>query len=208
MKFQKVVWYEGMKLDPHHFQQADRYNQYYINSRLGLISPNYWGLNEFQIDSAALAGGSLGLIRCNGIMPDGCVFNMPENDPLRVFESASNRAVVSHVEHAPIEDVHGSADPAFGCRECVAEDVFWQPKLLAHRLRQNSYHKTSGTQGSLTGKIRWELLWRGWAVEPTNLNAELSEDPSCPVLRLAKNMRVYLCVIVNPQSQGPGSVGC
>ena len=87
MKFQKVVWYEGMKLDPHHFQQADRYNQYYINSRLGLISPNYWGLNEFQIDSAALAGGLLGLIRCNGIMPDGCVFNMPENDPLPIIRN-------------------------------------------------------------------------------------------------------------------------
>ncbi len=82
MKFQKVVWYEGMKLDPHHFQQADRYNQYYVNSRLGLINPNYWGINEFQVDSAALAGGSFGLIKCSGVMPDGFVFDMPENDPL------------------------------------------------------------------------------------------------------------------------------
>lgn len=82
MKFQKVVWYEGMKLDPHHFQQADRYNQYYVNSRLGLINPNLWGLNEFQIDSAALAGGIFGLVKCSGIMPDGFAYNMPENDPL------------------------------------------------------------------------------------------------------------------------------
>lgn len=82
MKFQKVVWYEGMKLDPHHFQQADRYTQYYVNSRLSLINPNYWGLNEFQYDPAALAGGSFGLVRCSGIMPDGFVFNMPDNDPL------------------------------------------------------------------------------------------------------------------------------
>jgi len=82
MKFQKVVWYEGMKLDPHHFQQADRYNQYYINSRLGLINPNSWGINEFQIDSAALAGGLFGLVKCSGIMPDGLVFNMPDNEPL------------------------------------------------------------------------------------------------------------------------------
>jgi hypothetical protein len=135
-------------------------------------------------------------------------YNMPENDPLRGFESTRDRAVESHVEHARIEDVRGPPDPAFAGRERVAEDASWQSRLLAHRLRQNSYHKISGTQGNLTGKIRWELLWRGWAVEPTNLNAKLSEDPSCPVLRLAKNMRVYLCVIVNPQSQGPGSVGC
>ncbi|RPI71299.1 MAG: type VI secretion system baseplate subunit TssK [Ignavibacteriales bacterium] len=82
MKYQKVVWYEGMKLDPHHFQQADRYNQYYINSRIGLLNPNYWGLNDFQVDAAALAGGLFGLIKCSGVMPDGFMFNMPENDPL------------------------------------------------------------------------------------------------------------------------------
>ena len=33
MKLQNVVWYEGMKLNPHHFQQNDRYNQYNINSK-------------------------------------------------------------------------------------------------------------------------------------------------------------------------------
>lgn len=82
MKYQKVIWYEGMKLDPHHFQQADRYNQYYINSRINLINPNYWGLSDFRIDTAALAGGSLGLVKCSGIMPDGFMFNMPENDPM------------------------------------------------------------------------------------------------------------------------------
>jgi len=135
-------------------------------------------------------------------------YNMPENDPLRGFESARDRAVESHVEHARIEDVRGPADPAFVGWERVAEGVSCQPRVLAHRLRQNADHKISRTQGSLAGKIRWELLQRGWTVEPTNLNAKLSEDPSCPVLRLAKNMRVYLCVIVNPQSQGPGSVGC
>ena len=82
MKFQKVVWYEGMKLDPHHFQQADKYNQYYTNSRIASENPNAWGLRELHIDSAAISGGSFGLVRCSGIMPDGLIFDMPENDPL------------------------------------------------------------------------------------------------------------------------------
>jgi type VI secretion system protein ImpJ len=82
MKFQKIVWYEGMKLDPHHFQQADRYNQYSINSRLGLLNPSFWGIKEMQIDLAALAGGSFGFVECRGIMPDGFSFDMPGNDPL------------------------------------------------------------------------------------------------------------------------------
>jgi len=89
MKMQRVVWFEGMKLDPHHFQQADRYNQYYINTRINLINSNYWGLKDFQTDNAALAGGSFGLINCSGIMSDGMVFSMPTNDPLpkvRSFE--------------------------------------------------------------------------------------------------------------------------
>jgi len=89
MKMQKVVWYEGMKLDPHHFQQADRYNQYYINSRINLINSNYWGLKVFQFDLAALAGGTFGIVECIGIMPDGLFFDMPNNDPLpksRTFE--------------------------------------------------------------------------------------------------------------------------
>ena len=89
MKMQRVVWFEGMKLDPHHFQQADRYNQYYINTRINLINSNYWGLKDFQTDNAALAGGSFGLINCSGIVSDGMVFSMPANDPLpkvRSFE--------------------------------------------------------------------------------------------------------------------------
>jgi len=89
MKLQKVVWFEGMKLDPHHFQQADRYNQYYINTKLSFINPNNWGIKELQVDLAALAGGAFGLVNCSGIMPDGLIFDMPNNDPLPKSRSFS-----------------------------------------------------------------------------------------------------------------------
>jgi type VI secretion system protein ImpJ len=82
MKMQRVIWYEGMKLDPHHFQQSERYNQYYINSRIDFINSSCWGLKHLQVDSAAIAGGSFGLTSCVGMMPDGIIFNMPVNDPL------------------------------------------------------------------------------------------------------------------------------
>lgn len=82
MKLQKVIWHEGMKLDPHHFQQADKFNQYYTHTRIISENPNSWGLKELHIDSAAISGGSFGLVRCSGIMPDGLVFDMPNNDPL------------------------------------------------------------------------------------------------------------------------------
>lgn len=82
MKMQQVVWFEGMKLDPHHFQQMDRYQQYYINSKLRYAFPYAWGINELIIDSAILAGGAFGIVSCSGIMPDGILFNMPGNDPV------------------------------------------------------------------------------------------------------------------------------
>lgn len=89
MKMQKVVWFEGMKLDPHHFQQADRFNQFLLNSKINSINPNNWGIKDLQVDLAALSGGNFGLVNCSGIMPDGLSFDMPNNDPLpknRSFE--------------------------------------------------------------------------------------------------------------------------
>lgn len=86
---QKVIWFEGMKLDPHHFQQADKYNQFIVNSKIKSLNPNYWGLKELQVDFAALSGGNFGLVACSGVMPDGLSFDMPNNDPLpksRSFE--------------------------------------------------------------------------------------------------------------------------
>ena len=80
VKFQKVIWHEGMKLDPHHFQQLDRYFQYNLNKRIGSLNSNNWGFTEIQIDSSALASGNFSLVKCNGVMPDGFFFNIPEND--------------------------------------------------------------------------------------------------------------------------------
>jgi type VI secretion system protein ImpJ len=82
MKLKKVVWYEGMKLDPHHFQQAEKFYQESLNTRINSLNVNSWGLKEFSIDKAALAGGQFNLTSCSGIMPDGLMIDMPSSDPL------------------------------------------------------------------------------------------------------------------------------
>jgi type VI secretion system protein ImpJ len=69
-----------MKLDPHHFQQLDRYFQYNLNKRIGSITSSNWGFKELQIDSAALANGNFSLVECSGVMSDGIFFNIPENE--------------------------------------------------------------------------------------------------------------------------------
>ncbi|HKB87491.1 MAG TPA: type VI secretion system baseplate subunit TssK [Ignavibacteriaceae bacterium] len=113
MKFQKVVWYEGMKLDPHHFQQADRFNQYNLNSKLALLNPGLWGIKSMQADPAALSGGSFAFVQCSGIMPDGFGFNMPENDPLPrsrnfedLFEATAEKLDIFLA--LPLENISGN----------------------------------------------------------------------------------------------------
>lgn len=79
-RLQKVIWHEGMNLDPQHFQQAERHQQAQLNFRLRARARYDWGFTELQINPEALASGQFALVRCKGVMPDGLVFNIPEED--------------------------------------------------------------------------------------------------------------------------------
>jgi len=78
----KVVWFEGMTLDPHHFQQWDRYQQGTIDARLQAIEPHNWGLVRLDVDEERLDNGELALTECTCILPDGLVIDMPDSSPL------------------------------------------------------------------------------------------------------------------------------
>ena len=119
-KLQKIVWYEGMKLDPHHFQQLGKFTDFSIVSNLRNVSPHLWGLSGFQIDTASLAAGTFGLVACTGVTPDGLIFNMPSNDQLpkarsfkELFSAMDERLEVFLC--IPLENENG--------RNCQLEDV-------------------------------------------------------------------------------------
>lgn len=76
----RVVWFEGMTLDPHHFQQWDRYVQGALNARVRALSRFDWGVSELEIDRDRLANGELVVVRAAGVMPDGLAFDMPDYD--------------------------------------------------------------------------------------------------------------------------------
>jgi type VI secretion system protein ImpJ len=78
----KVVWFEGMTLDPHHFQQWDRYRERVLQTRLQAIAPMGWGLLDLEIDEDRLANGEMALRSCAAVLPDGCVVDVPEASPL------------------------------------------------------------------------------------------------------------------------------
>lgn len=78
----KVVWSEGMLLQPQHLQQSERHVDHARHVLLRTTTPYAWGFSDIEIDQAALALGKLALVRAVGVFADGTVFDMPSVDPL------------------------------------------------------------------------------------------------------------------------------
>ena len=78
----KVVWSEGMLLQPQHLQQSERHGDHVRHVVLRTTAPYAWGFSVLEIDPAALSLGKLSLVRAVGVFADGTVFDMPAVDPL------------------------------------------------------------------------------------------------------------------------------
>jgi len=84
----KVIWKEGMFLQPQHFQQSERFMLNAVNARMAMYHPFFHGTSEVQIDRDALANDLFTLTRCCGVLPDGTSFSIPDEDsapPSRSF---------------------------------------------------------------------------------------------------------------------------
>ncbi|WP_343079615.1 type VI secretion system baseplate subunit TssK [Ostreiculturibacter nitratireducens] len=76
----KVLWTEGLFLQPHHFQQADRHTESLVAGLARRVSPYLWGVSTLEIDEEALKIGQFALRSCTGLTPDGVVFRVPSAD--------------------------------------------------------------------------------------------------------------------------------
>lgn len=76
----RVVWSEGMFLNPQHFQQQDRYIERYVDSKCSAYGAYAWGLQEYEIDQQLLKLGKISLLRAKGLFPDGTPFSFPDTD--------------------------------------------------------------------------------------------------------------------------------
>lgn len=126
--YNKVVWTEGMFLQPQHFQQHDRYLEYQLRQRLGSAWGHGHGFVSLALDDAALALGKLSLNAAQGVMPDGTAFSIPGNDAapaaLDVPSDARNeRVVLALVLQRPgiVETDAEQASGAMGPRYRVTE---------------------------------------------------------------------------------------
>jgi len=78
----RVVWSQGMFLQPHHFQQEGRYVERQLDARARATHPYGWGFTRLAIDQAALALGKVALADVAGVLPDGTPFAAPDLDAL------------------------------------------------------------------------------------------------------------------------------
>jgi type VI secretion system protein ImpJ len=80
--YNRVIWSEGLFLQPQHFQQQDRYVERYVETRCEGLIAHSWGFTELEIERDFLSIGKFGLRRVAGVFPDGTPFRMPEDAPL------------------------------------------------------------------------------------------------------------------------------
>lgn len=140
----KVVWSEGMLLQPQHLQQHDRYWQSQLESRVAALRPYSWGFSEVTIDEHQLALGKLALCACSGVLPDGTPFMLPADDdlplPLDLPADARNVLVVlalplrrhgvAEVAHQDSNGNGGSSDADSFARHRAGDYEVWDSNGL------------------------------------------------------------------------------
>ncbi len=73
----KVVWSEGLFLQPQHLQQQERYLERLIRASTAGLTPFSYGLSELEVDADLLRLGKFALRSAAGLMPDGTPFSIP-----------------------------------------------------------------------------------------------------------------------------------
>jgi type VI secretion system protein ImpJ len=76
----RVLWTEGLFLQPHHFQQADRHADALVAGLAARTAPYLWGASVLELDDDALKTGRLAVRAASGLTPDGALFRIPQAD--------------------------------------------------------------------------------------------------------------------------------
>jgi type VI secretion system protein ImpJ len=74
----KVLWKEGMFLEPHHFQLSERFQTAHTDARAGSLSYAgfQYGFTELTIGRDGLLGGNFSIISAAGVFPDDTSFKI------------------------------------------------------------------------------------------------------------------------------------
>ena len=90
----KIVWGEGLFLQPQHLQQQERYLERLIRTSTAALTPFSYGLTQFEVDADLLTLGKFALRSATGLMPDGTPFSIPGDvdapQPIDLAETLRN----------------------------------------------------------------------------------------------------------------------
>ncbi len=138
----KVVWTEGLFLQPQHLQQQERYFERLVRTSTGGLRPFAYGLTQLELDTDLLTLGKFAVRAMAGILPDGTPFSVPGDvdhpRPLDLPESARNNIVYlilpvrqpGAVESAPREQVETVARFALDEHEAVDSNAGYQSTAM------------------------------------------------------------------------------
>jgi type VI secretion system protein ImpJ len=78
----RVIWNEGLFIKPQHFQQQQRYLEYYVEQRIRSVNKYLYGVSELSFNPEYLSFGRIAIESISGVMPDGTVFLIPQEDSM------------------------------------------------------------------------------------------------------------------------------
>ena len=76
---QGVYWHQGMFLQPQHFQQADRHQQYQLGLMHKAGQPHLWGVGEITLNKTAINNRLIEVESATLIFPDATCVEAPAN---------------------------------------------------------------------------------------------------------------------------------
>jgi len=152
----KVVWTEGLFLQPQHLQQHDRYFERLVRVSTAALRPFSWGLTQLDLNADLLTLGKFAMRSAAGVLPDGTPFSMPDDvdhpQPLDIAETARNNIVYLLL---PTRQPGGTETAPADQQETVARFAVAEHEAI---------DSNAGYQGSATvpiGKLRLRYVTEG-----------------------------------------------
>ncbi|WP_337075757.1 type VI secretion system baseplate subunit TssK [Aeromonas veronii] len=148
----RVIWREGLFIKPQHFQQQQRHSDYALHARLSALSDYFYGLQSLAINEDYLGFGRIALVGATGILPDGTVFNIPNDDVLPTPLEITDASVANQKVYLALPlSVSGVNEVNQGCQVAT--------RLQAHRHDVRDLHSEGGDVVSLeVGRVSLRLM--------------------------------------------------
>ncbi|WP_287146369.1 type VI secretion system baseplate subunit TssK [Aeromonas sp.] len=148
----RVIWREGLFIKPQHFQQQQRHSEYALHARLSALSDYFYGLQSLAINEDYLGFGRIALVGATGILPDGTVFNIPNDDVLPTPLEITDASVANQKVYLALPlSVSGVNEVNQGGQVAT--------RLQAHRHDVRDLHSEGGDVVSLeVGRVSMRLM--------------------------------------------------